>query len=79
MKKIITITKVWSLIYWTVYLVKSFYQWQLRNPFQWMLDLPNDQVLREHILMSIPVLLFFCLFFYFAGLDENGKLRKTDY
>ena len=49
--KVSTLIKIYSIIYWTVYGIKSWINWELRNPFQWMLDVPNDIDLRTHVLM----------------------------
>ena len=42
--------------YWSVYLCKSFIVWEFRNPFQWIIDLPEYN---QDIRFSI---LFFALF-----------------
>ena len=48
-----------SVIYWFIYIVKSFIEWDLSNPFQWILDLPYDYDLR---VCSLGILFFDIVF-----------------
>jgi len=41
------------IIYWSVYILKSFIQWDLQNPFQWILDLPYNEDLRTLVLVAL--------------------------
>jgi hypothetical protein len=77
MKKLFTIFKAWSTIYWSIYFVNAFYKWDFYNPFWWVFELPNNQDIRQNVLM---IAFFTCMiggFFYFVVLDKNGKLIKT--
>lgn len=39
MKKLRTILIFNSIVYWSIYLIKTFIIWEFNNPFQWIIDL----------------------------------------
>ncbi len=63
------------IIYSIVYLYNTFVIWQLKNPFQWIIDIPTYQ--NE----SRFFILFACIFYqtiltfacYHSYKDKNGK------
>ena len=76
MKKCITILKIWSIVYWGIYFVSSFYKWELYNPFWWVLELPNNQEIRQHVLMILIFISLIMGALWNVFLDENGKIYK---
>jgi len=79
MKKLFIIFKCWSIIYWSIYFINSFYKWNFYNPFWWILELPSNQDIRCYVLMIAFFTFTVGGFFYFIGLDKDGKLTKTQY
>jgi hypothetical protein len=76
--KVSTLIKIYSTIYWAIYSIKSWINWELRNPFQWMLDVPNDIDLRTHVLMIAFLAIVFGAIIYNLFLDVNGKFSKIE-
>ena len=52
-----SILKTYSLIYWSVYLIKSFIQFEFRNPFNWILELNKSIEYRLYVLYIVFVIL----------------------
>jgi hypothetical protein len=73
-----TLIKIYSTIYWGSYAIKSWLNWELTNPFQWMLDVPTDESLRGMVLGTAFLALVFGGIIYHYILDDNGKLAKVD-
>jgi len=71
-----TLLKIYSICYWTVYFVKSFCIWELRNPFEWVFNIPNDEQLRLSLSMAGFLLIFFSIAIYKMFLYPDGKFKK---
>lgn len=76
MRKIFTIIKIWSVIYWIIYFISAFYKWELYNPFWWVLELESNQEVRYTILMILASTLPIFCFIYSFALDKNGKFTQ---
>ena len=63
-----------TAVYWSVYLCKSFIVWELRNPFQWIIDLPEYN---QDVRFSI---LFFVLFIVsIEGFIINSLSKQSNH
>jgi len=73
MKKLLTIFKIWSVIYWGVYSITAFYKWELYNPFWWVLEMPHNQDLRYRLLIILPTFVMLMVALYFVFLNKKGQ------
>lgn len=73
MKKLLTIFKIWSAIYWGIYSITAFYKWELYNPFWWVLEMPNNQGLRYNLLIAFPTVFIIIIVLYFCMLNKKGQ------
>ncbi len=77
MKKIQSMLVFNSIVYWSVYLIKSFVIWKFTNPFQWIVDIPtntNDE--RLGIFSTILLVIIVETAVASIFLDKNGKLNS---
>ena len=59
-----------AIIYTCVYLITCFVTWQIRNPFQWIINLPNyDGETR------FMILFFWAMYSVFNFVLTDGHLR----
>jgi len=54
--RILQIITIWTIVYFTIYLFKSFVQWNLTNPFEWILLIKTSQDVRIALSMFVPVM-----------------------
>lgn len=67
--KIKDISIISSGIFWTAYFVKCFLLWELKNPYNWIFQLKDNEELRH---FTVLVFFIFTLFFliYINIMDE---------
>lgn len=76
-KKTSKLLKAYSLGYWLIYIIKTYFIWEFTNPFWWMLQLPKNSEIRLNVFMITLMLLLFFIIAYHILLDENGKINKN--
>jgi len=61
-----------QIIYWFLYLAKSFSIWEFKNPFQWIIDLPNYEIItRVVILLLVPF--YYVVIIFIIDMRNNFK------
>ena len=73
--RIKTLFKIYSVMYWLIYLIKSFAIWEFTNPFRWIFDLSSDSDLRIGILMGVFIALVISIVLYGVFLNKDGKFK----
>lgn len=67
-----------NILYWIIYLIKSFIIWDFTNPYWWVLDLPNSRELRYIVLGALCFLGFYGFLCYTFLNERDEKKAKED-
>jgi hypothetical protein len=62
-----------SIIYITVYLLKSYYYWELTNPFEWLINIGTYSSDTRLIIFFITILFFYVIY---AWVDMQKDKKK---
>lgn len=63
-----------SIIYWSVYLIKSFIIWKFVNPFHWIINIPNyTEEYRGLIFIGVSAYIMVLCVIIWTLSDNNKK------
>ena len=75
LNKLRTLSIIYSVIYWGVYIINAFWAWDLYNPFWWVLEIPYDESLRGALMFFGALGLFISAMIYNIFLNKYGRFE----
>ena len=70
--KLLYTFNIGSIIYITVYLLKSYYYWELTNPFEWLINIGTYSSDTRLIIFFITILFFYVIYAW-VDMQEDKK------